>query len=501
MNKSFLLSAISASLLVLTGCSTTVQELSKDASQRVSNMSASTAQNGAALAPVRVVSSIRPVGRSIEFVPEHRSVGVNVVNGNLVNITTQLAQKEGYTTTVMPNIDSSVVVTTRINTPDGLSAIRQLAWHAGYVAIINKQERTVTLATEATMVFKVPSEDLRRLMQTSFSFGGNPISGGSSGDSGGGASFQPISSDFSVTGEISNSPEGFSAFVQSIAGSKAVVNVFLDGGLIMVRSNGQALKRIHDFLVKYSYDARRQVEINAKVIEVALGSEFRYGIQWDKLIGGNLGLSINHIGSGLAGAGSNTLTLSNANINSVIQALESVTDVEVMSTPQMVISNNSSGVIFEGVQRPYMPSITSTTQDGITTLSGTSALASDGVQMSIYASVLDDANAVLTVVPSTVVLGDLKQFLDGQIQVFEQSVRNGGQRISIRSGETVVISGNRYQRANNREQGLPGFRNLGPASPVISGISRESTARQTVILMNARILNPDPVDVIYSESI
>jgi hypothetical protein len=36
---------------------------------------------------------------------------------------------------------------------------------------------------------------------------------------------------------------------------------------------------------------------------------------------------------------------------------------------------------------------------------------------------------------------------------------------------------------------------------VAGGRSKDSAARQTVIIMNARILRPDPMDIVFSESI
>ncbi|MCO4087447.1 MAG: hypothetical protein HEQ17_00275 [Limnohabitans sp.] len=469
---------------------------------------------------VRTPGNMPPVGRSFDAMDERQAVSMQVSNANLYDLAGKLTQRMGYGLSALSSVDINKTITINLKAATPAQALRQLAWHAGYVAVINDQDRSVTLTKDATLVFKVPADELKKLLNTSFNYGGSPVGGSSAGGGGGGgggagagggargASFAPVAAEFKVEGQYTNSPAAFQAFIEEIAGSNARVQVYLEAGLIAVRSNGQALKRVHDFLSRYAFDARRQIEVNARVVEVSLSNEFRYGIKWDKVLNAastrKFGLNTRSIvGTSTAPPGS--FSFSSESVTSVIEALETLTNVDVTSTPSMVITNNSSGVIFEGTQKPFLPSVTSTTTGSGTTattsLSGSGAYASDGIQMSIHANILDDDNAVLTIVPSAVTLGELKKLLGDQIQMYEQSVRNGGQRISIRSGETVVISGNRYTRGNSVDRGIPGVINAPLIGSIASGRSKESSARQTVIIMNARILRPDPMDIVFSESI
>lgn len=496
---------------VLAGC-TTPQALQTNVDARMDKLKSEPMQ---AKAPkvVQTPGNMPPVGRSIDAMDERQAVSMQVSNANLYDLAAKLTQRMGYGLSALSSVDVSKTVTINLKAATPAQALRQLAWQAGYVAVINDQDRSVTLTKDAAMVFKVPADELKKLLNTSFKYGGSPVGGGSSGGSGGsgsssGTTFAPVSAEFKVEGNYTNSPAAFQAFIEELAGSNARVQVYLEAGLIAVRSNGQALKRVHDFLSRYAFDARRQIEVNARVVEVSLSNEFRYGIQWDKVLNAagtrKFGLNTRSIiGTSTTPAGS--FSFSSESVTSVIEALETLTNVDVTSTPQMVITNNSSGVIFEGTQKPYLPSVTSTTTGSGTTattsLSGSGAYASDGIQMSIHANILDDDNAVLTIVPSAVTLGELKKLLGDQIQMYEQSVRNGGQRISIRSGETVVISGNRYTRGNSVDRGIPGVINAPLIGAVAGGHSKDSAARQTVIIMNARILRPDPMDIVFSESI
>jgi type II secretory pathway component GspD/PulD (secretin) len=462
---------------------------------------------------VRSVERSIPRGIEVEDVDERQAVTISVKNANFYDLVAKLANRLGYGTSALSAVDLQRTVTLDLRGQTIQQAIRQIAWQAGYAIVINETDRTVTVAPEATVVFRVPSEDLKKMLSTQFKYGGSPVSGTSTsstssgtGMANGGASINPIGASFAVQGEYVNAPAAFKAFVEKQAGPNTTVEVFAESGLISVRGNGQALKRINDFLTKYSYDARRQIEINARLVEVSLTNEFKYGIQWDKVINaaGTRSVGINTLGT--AGtASTSSLSFTTASITSVVKALENFTTVDVSATPKLIVSNNSSGVFFSGTQKPYMPQVTSTTTPSgtgtTTSQSGTGAYAQDGVNLAVHASILDDSNASLTIVPSKVTLGTLQKFLNDQVQMYEQSVQNGGQRISIQSGQTVVISGTRTSTNNSSKQAVPGLVEIPGIGALFAGNTKDVAARESVLIINARILRPAPMNIVFSESI
>ena len=466
---------------------------------------------------VRSVERSTPRGRVIDDVDQRDAVNINVRNANFFEVLKQLSNRRGYGLTAVQNVDVQRQITIDLRGQTIEQAMRQIAWQAGYALVINKAERSVTVSDQATVVFMVPSEDLKRTVRSDFKFGGSAIgaSGGSGGSSGGmpgatgssgGASINPISASFTVTGDYSNNPKGFKDFLEQLAGKNAQIEIFAESGLVSVRGNGQALKRVNDFLTKYDYSARRQIEINARLVEVGLTDSFKYGIQWDKVMnaGASSSVSINTLGT----VGSDTtgsLSFTTASITSVVKALEKFTSVDVVSTPKLIVANNSSGVFFKGTQVPYLPQVTTSnvpSGTGTTTQqSGSGAYAQDGVNLAVHASILDDDNAVITLVPSTVTLGTLHKFLNDQVQMYDQAVQNGGQRINIQNGQTVVISGTRSTSNNSSRLGIPGLVDVPSFGAIFSGNTKDVSARESVMILNARILNPTPKDVVFSESI
>lgn len=503
--------ALAISTSMLFGCAN-VSKYQTEVTDRIKGYSANPMSTSST---VRTVERSIPRGTEVDEVDERQAVTINVKNANFYDLIVKLSDKLSYGASALQAVDLQRAVTLDIRGLTIHQALRQIAWQAGYAIVINDSERSVTVAPEATMVFRVPSEDLKKLLTTDFRYGGSPVTGTSSSTSGsstgsssssGASSLNPIGASFSVQGQYANAPSAFKSFVEKQAGPNTTVEVFAESGLISVRGNGQALKRINDFLTRYSYDARRQIEINARLVEVSLTNEFKYGIQWDKVINSagtrTIGLdTLSTVGT----SSTSSLSFTTASITSVVKALENFTTVDVSATPKLIIANNSSGVFFSGTQKPYMPQVTSTTvpsgTGSTTTLSGTGAYAQDGVNLAVHASILDDNNASITIVPSKVTLGDLQTFLNNQVQMYTQSVQNGGQRISIQSGQTVVISGTRTSTNNASTQAVPGLVEVPGLGGLFAGNTKDVAARESVLIINARILRPTPMNIIFSESI
>jgi MSHA biogenesis protein MshL len=516
-----------ASALMLAGCAD-VNQLSAQAQAKARSL-----QSGVApVAVVRQVDSSKPRGRSVDDVDEARAVTINVKNTSLNALMQPLSERLGYGLNAATGVDLTKTVSVDLRNLTLEQALRQVGWQAGYAVVINATDRTVTVAEQATMVFVVPAEDLKKTMSADFQYGssgsgsagGAGAAGGTGGAAGGasggvggvgaggsaaptGASLNPVASSFVVKGSFAaGSIEGFRQFVQGQAGSNARVEVFAEAGLVSVRGNGQALKRVHDVLQKYSYQQRRQIEVNARLIDVSLSDEFAYGIQWDKVLNaaGTNSIGLNTLAS--AGAAStSSLSFTSASITSVIKALQTYAQVHVVSSPKLIISHGSAEVFFKGDLRPYLPSVTATTIPSgtgtATSQSGSGAYATEGVNIAVYASILDDDNAVLTVVPSVVSLGNLNSFLNNQIQMFDQTVQNSGQRISVRDGQTVVISGTRTSSSTNTRSGVPGLQEVPGLGAIFAGNAISTSGTESVLIINARILKPAPMNIVFSESI
>ena len=223
------------------------------------------------------------------------SVNLSANNTAFFGLIKGLAAKQGYALGVVDGVDTSKRIAVQINGLSTVASIRQIANLAGYVAVVNHADRTVTIAPQATYTFKLPTALFKKLAGT-FTVGGDPAASGSSSGSGsasggmtGGASSSSggssqIKSSFVITGESKSEPKDLEGYFKQLAGSNAQVNVFSLTGMITVRGNAQALKRVYDFVQNYCQDGMRQVTVAATIVEVSINDEFQYGIKWDKLV-------------------------------------------------------------------------------------------------------------------------------------------------------------------------------------------------------------------------
>ncbi|MFA9219329.1 MAG: type II secretion system protein GspD, partial [Sphingomonadaceae bacterium] len=138
--------------------------------------------------------------------------------------------------------------------------------------------------------------------------------------------------------------------------SSVVVNI--EGGLIAVRATGRQHEKIQEFLDIVLGAAKRQVLIEATIIEVRLGDQYQQGINWQKLGSGGLKLIQGQVGNAALpsdvnpGTTPGVFVLSYANptsrlgnIASTIQLLESFGKVKVLSSPKISVLNNQTALL------------------------------------------------------------------------------------------------------------------------------------------------------------
>jgi MSHA biogenesis protein MshL len=136
--------------------------------------------------------------------------------------------------------------------------------------------------------------------------------------------------------------------------SSVIINP--ESGLLTVRATGRQHEKIQEFLDIVLSSARRQVLIEATVIEVRLSDDYQQGINWSRLGSGGLNLTQGRIGtlpSGIAiGSTPGIFTLNYlnpesalGNISTAVQLLESFGKVKVLSSPKISVLNNQTAML------------------------------------------------------------------------------------------------------------------------------------------------------------
>ncbi|UHC17853.1 type II secretion system secretin GspD [Methylobacterium currus] len=245
-----------------------------------------------------------------------------------------------------------------------------------------------------------------------------------------------------------------------------------------------------------------QVLIEATIAEVRLTNELRHGVRWFFQSGHHgIGLGAGAPVTGLEGAsGATGLTYSFGvpSAKVAISALESVTDVEIVSSPALTVLDNQTATLKVGQQVP------------IATRSSRSVISPDAPLVNDIE--MKDTGVILQVTPRVnaggLIMLDVKQEASDVVPTNTSRLdsptirlRQITSTIAVKSGAEIVLGGI-IQRSQQRENdGIPVLKDipvLGNAFTSLNGHERERT--ELVIIIRPTIMaNPREVQAVTSE--
>jgi general secretion pathway protein D len=186
-------------------------------------------------------------------------------------------------------------------------------------------------------------------------------------------------------------------------------------GVLAVRATSKQHEKIQEFLDRVLSNARRQVLIEATVIQVQLSDQYQQGIDWSVLRHGSSGFTFRQapvgnpppsVASGLFTLGYAAPNSPLANISATIQLLETFGTLKVLSSPKISVLNNQTALLKVVQNLVYFniqvtPGTTSaggqTTQPTYTT---TAATVPVGFVMSVTPHISDSDEVTLNVRPT-----------------------------------------------------------------------------------------------------
>lgn len=510
---SFRFTLVALSAMSLVGCAS-VSSLAPKTAERADAAIKAFEQGAATRAAVREIST--PMSDfSRRATPRVKGdVNLRAAAVPFAPVLAELGKQAGYSVAFADNVEATRKVTVNFNDALTEEAIRTTAFLAGYVAVIDKANRTIMVSDVATYTYRLPASVFSELA-AQYNVGGNPANSssgsGSSGSSGGGTSLR---AEFSIAGREGTATSGVTRFLQDVAGRGSEVFVS-ETGHVSVKGSAQSLRRVTDFMKGFAKEAMTQVEIEASVVEVSLANEFSLGIQWGKVVdrasgglkgglvgggasGGILGAAntgdtaglLNAVAGGGSRGGFSTFRVSNSSA-ALIDALAQFTDVNIVSQPKLLSMNNVPATFFDGTQLPYLGSVqqTAATVAGAEpTVSGSVAFAIDGVSFSAVPSVVNGDTVQITLIPVLSSVNRFETFLGGTLTAPVQGNKQTYMRVLAESGKTLILGGIRYNK-ESKEVTAP------------SGIGKSSTSKEVVILLRANVIEAPAFDPVVSESL
>jgi general secretion pathway protein D len=249
-----------------------------------------------------------------------------------------------------------------------------------------------------------------------------------------------------------------------------------------------------------------QVAIDATVAEVTLTNELQYGVQFflnSKNVSGGVlgpnaataqssGASVVTAASAIAqsallqsmGPGLNLLLGSSGGPRAILNALQSVTDVKVLSSPSLVALDNQPALLQVGDEIPVTTSSAAVLTNSSTPIVNTIEMRNTGVILKVLPRIHANGTVQLEVDQeiSNVVNND-QQTLTPTI-----SQRRVHSSVSVTSGQTVLLAGLISERSQETRSGIPGLREIKFLGDVFGNTSSTRTRSEIIIFIKTQII-------------
>ncbi len=306
-------------------------------------------------------------------------------------------------------------------------------------------------------------------------------------------------------------------------------------GVISVRATNKQHEKVQEFIDKVLHDARKQVLVEATIVEVVLKDSFQAGIDWSRLnnsasnsgfvFGQRLGSKNFNINNNVIQSTENKNALGIGtdagivfgylnpvsrigNIAASINLLKQFGDTKVLSSPKLMVLNNQTAVlkvvdnlVYFTVQA-QQATVGGTVGGTLATFTTTPNTVPVGIVMSVTPQINDTGSVGINVRPSiTRVIDSVQdpnpnlrtgQFNTGtpiksEIPIIQ--VREMESMLQINSGSTAVLGGLMQDEIVRNTDKVPGLSNVPGVGNLFKGKNDATRKTELVIFLRPTVIS------------
>ncbi len=269
-------------------------------------------------------------------------------------------------------------------------------------------------------------------------------------------------------------------------------------GLITVTAPRSLLEKIATYIENLKSELYRQVEIEAKIVEVTLNDDNTTGIDWAGLLqdtanGFSFGLDFQKLNPGYPSSYGRFLTLGNKSFNLFLDAIREQGSTDVIANPRISVMNGQPAMINIGQNVTYIDSVTSTTNDGVVSYSVSTSSVMSGLGLAVIPTILNDNEVILSLTPVTSQLEEPIEYKTfggaNQVGLPKVKVREMTTLVRVKDGEMLVVGGLIDNSETTSAKKIPG---LGDIPGVGKLFGKEGTAvqrKELIIFLKPRIIS------------
>ncbi len=288
-------------------------------------------------------------------------------------------------------------------------------------------------------------------------------------------------------------------------------------GLIAVRATSRQHDKIAEFLDLVQTAAKKQVLIEATIIEVKLSEQYQQGINWSRVANsrssgpsftqGQIGGST--LPSGVAPGTTPGIFLLNylnptsalGDLTATLQLLDTFGKVKVLSSPKISVLNNQTAILKVVDNNVYF-TITASIVQGVNGASSFSTYSSTlntvpvGLVMTVTPQIADSNEITLNVRPTiTRIVGYVQDpnpvLADSKVtsKVPVVQAREMESVLKVTNGQVAVMGGLMQDSIDNQRDTVPGLSNI-PLIGNLFGYRNETTSKtELVIFLRPVVIN------------
>lgn len=297
--------------------------------------------------------------------------------------------------------------------------------------------------------------------------------------------------------------------VSGMIGSGDGRNVMVSpqAGLISVRAFPNELREVKEFLGMSQRRLKRQVVLEAKIMEVTLDDSYQQGINWSYLTNSNNGITTGtaDIVRALPGGnaisellgGQTNIKITDGNFKAVMSFLSTQGDLNVLSSPRVTAANNQKAVIKVGGDEYFVTDVSSSNVSGDNNnVSPDVSLTPffSGISLDVTPQIDDQGGVLLHVHPAVVdVQNEQKTIEVGTknpmvLPLAKSTIRESDSIIHARTGDVVVIGGLMKSNINDQVSKVPLLGDIPWVGNLFRHINKVKKKTELVILLKPTVV-------------
>jgi len=308
--------------------------------------------------------------------------------------------------------------------------------------------------------------------------------------------------------------QGTSSQQGQIAGGKGFYIIDKPVGLITVTAPRPLVEKVEAYLTSLQKEIYKQISIEAKIIEVQLLDSSSIGVNWNQVLSGfKIDGSVAFGDQGnifhwdpTSGATTNSRVVSDVSINTAdftlfLNALKTQGNTKVLSNPRISVLNGQPAMISVGRNVTYLKEVSSevtgTGADKTTNYTATPGTILSGVGLGLTATVLNNNEIILNLVPVTsellegteeavVVAGSGETEVKMGLPIV--NVREMSTTVRVKNGDMLVIGGLISDMNDDQANFAPVLGDIPLVKYLFGYEEKIKNKRELIILLKPRII-------------